>query len=129
MRYVFRSMANGDVIELRRLGEGQSVRATSPTRRRGDRVPRPSRKRNSTVLALQKPVSRPLGLALRLILPNGVRPGEAAGTSRAELDRRSEKERARWTIPAARSKNGRANLARFPKWRDRKCCRRSNWPE
>ena len=59
---------------------------------------------------VQKPVSRRVGLALRLILLTGVRPGEAAGIARAELENISEKGRARWIIPATRSKNGRAHL-------------------
>lgn len=59
---------------------------------------------------LHKPVSRRVGLALRLILLTGVRPGEAAGIALAELENINEKGRARWIIPAARSKNGRAHL-------------------
>ena len=59
---------------------------------------------------LLKPVSRPVGLALRLVLLTGVRPGEAAGVVRAELVNIGEKDRARWIIPASRSKNGRSHL-------------------
>ncbi len=59
---------------------------------------------------VQKPVSRRVGLALRLILLTGVRPGEAAGISRAELENIGENGRARWIIPATRSKNRRAHL-------------------
>ena len=60
--------------------------------------------------ALQTPVSLRVGLALRLILLTGVRPGEAAGLSRAEIENLSDKNRARWIIPAKRSKNGRTHL-------------------
>jgi integrase len=59
---------------------------------------------------LLKPVSRPVGLALHLVLLTGVRPGEAAGVARAELVNIGEKDRARWIIPASRSKNGRSHL-------------------
>jgi integrase len=59
---------------------------------------------------IDKPVSRPVGLALRLVLLTGVRPGEAAGAGKAELTNLAEKDRGRWIIPAARSKNGRAQL-------------------
>src|SRR5207253_17996 len=54
---------------------------------------------------VQKPISRRVGLALRLILLTGVRPGEAAGITCAELENTGEKGRARWIIPAERSKN------------------------
>jgi integrase len=59
---------------------------------------------------VQRPVSQPVGLALRLVLLTGVRPGEAAGCAKAEFMNVSEKGRARWIIPAARSKNGRSHL-------------------
>lgn len=59
---------------------------------------------------LQKPVSQRVGRALQLILLTGVRPGEAAGIARAELENISEKGRARWIIPPARSKNQRSHL-------------------
>jgi integrase len=59
---------------------------------------------------LRKPVSRPVGLALRLILLTGVRPGEAAHIARSEVVNLGESGTARWIIPATRSKNGRAHL-------------------
>jgi integrase len=59
---------------------------------------------------VQRPVSPRVGLALRLILLTGVRPGEAAGMARTELENLSEKGRARWIIPPKRTKNGRARL-------------------
>jgi integrase len=43
-------------------------------------------------------------------LLTGVRPGEAAGVARAEFVNIGEKDRARWIIPASRSKNGRSHL-------------------
>jgi integrase len=48
-------------------------------------------------------MSRPVRLALRLILVTAQRPGEVAGASWAEFDDGSPT----WTIPASRSKNGR----------------------
>jgi integrase len=59
---------------------------------------------------VQSPVSRRVGLALQLLLLTGVRPGEAAGIARAELENIDENGRARWIIPPERSKNGRAHL-------------------
>jgi integrase len=53
---------------------------------------------------IQKPVSRAVGLALRLQLLTGTRPGEAAGAARAELADGI------WTISADRIKNGRSHL-------------------
>jgi integrase len=63
---------------------------------------------------IEKPVSPAVGLALRLILLTGVRPGEAAGAASAEFTSLEDKDRARWIIPAARSKNGRAHLVPLP---------------
>ena len=59
---------------------------------------------------LRKPVSQRVGLALRLMLLTGCRPGEVAGIARTELENVTEKGRARWILPPARSKNGRAHL-------------------
>jgi integrase len=59
---------------------------------------------------INKPVSPRVGLALRLILLTGVRPGEAAGAARVELANLSDSAQARWIIPASRSKNRRAHL-------------------
>jgi integrase len=59
---------------------------------------------------VQSPVSRRVGLALQLILLTGVRPGEAAGIARAELEYIGENGQARWVIPVERSKNRRAHL-------------------
>jgi integrase len=59
---------------------------------------------------LQKPVSRRVGLAIRLVLLTGVRPGEAAGAARAELVDVDDKNKAKWIIPGTRTKNGRAHL-------------------
>jgi integrase len=52
------------------------------------------------------PVTRRTGLALRLMLLTGVRPGEAAGLHRSELQSFSEPANAVWVIPGARTKNG-----------------------
>jgi integrase len=55
------------------------------------------------------PVSRRVGLALRLALLTGVRAGEVVGITRAELEHLDSADRAAWTIPADRAKNGRAH--------------------
>jgi integrase len=59
---------------------------------------------------VQRPVSLRVGLALRLIMLTGVRPGEAAGIARTELENLSDRNHARWVIPEERSKNGRPHL-------------------
>ncbi len=56
------------------------------------------------------PVTRKVGLALRLVLLTGCRPGESAGINRAELSDLDKSDRAVWLLPAERSKNGRAHL-------------------
>jgi integrase len=55
------------------------------------------------------PVSRRVGLALRLSLLTGVRAGEVVGMTRAEIEHLDSAERAAWTIPASRAKNGRTH--------------------
>jgi integrase len=64
---------------------------------------------------LQKPVSLRVGLALRLVLLTGVRPGEAAGAARAELVDLEDKSKAKWIISGNRTKNGRAHLVPLSK--------------
>ncbi|MCK1447234.1 integrase arm-type DNA-binding domain-containing protein [Bradyrhizobium sp. 2] len=56
------------------------------------------------------PVSRRVGLALRLTLLTGCRPGEAAGIGRKELTDLDRAGMAAWLLPSERSKNGRAHL-------------------
>jgi integrase len=56
------------------------------------------------------PVSRAVGLALRLVLTLGCRPGEVAGMARSELEFDRHGVPVSWTIPAGRSKNGRAHF-------------------
>jgi integrase len=56
------------------------------------------------------PVTRKVGLALRLVLLTGCRPGEAAGLARTELVDLETPEKAAWLLPADRAKNGRAHL-------------------
>jgi integrase len=63
---------------------------------------------------LHSPVSRRVGLALRLALLTGARAGEIAGLHRAELAHLDEPGAAEWVIPAERSKNGRAHLIPLP---------------
>jgi integrase len=58
---------------------------------------------------LHAPVSRRVGLALRLALLTGARAGEIAGMRRTELAH-LEKPGAEWVIPAERSKNGKAHV-------------------
>jgi integrase len=53
------------------------------------------------------PVSRRVGLALRLVLLTGTRASEAAGATRAEFEHLDDLSRAAWVIPAERCKNGR----------------------
>jgi integrase len=52
----------------------------------------------------------PIGLALRLVLVTGVRPGEAAGMARSELEFDASEIPVVWTISASRSKNARAHF-------------------
>lgn len=56
------------------------------------------------------PVTRRVGLALRLTLLTGCRPGEAAGIDRKELSDLDVAGKAVWLLPPERSKNGRAHL-------------------
>ena len=56
------------------------------------------------------PVSHSVGLALRLVLAVGCRPGEASGVTKAELAFDSKRQPVSWLIPAARSKNRRARF-------------------
>jgi integrase len=55
------------------------------------------------------PVSRRVGLALRLALLTGVRAGEVVGITRAEIEHLGDADRAGWTIPASRAKNRRVH--------------------
>jgi integrase len=56
------------------------------------------------------PVSRRVGLALRLALLTGCRSGEVAGISAAELSNLETAGSAAWLLPAERSKNGKAHF-------------------
>jgi len=58
---------------------------------------------------LAQPLTPIAGLALRLVLLTGVRPGEAAGMRRDELEHIDQPERAGWTIAAERMKGKRAH--------------------
>jgi integrase len=51
------------------------------------------------------PVSRRVGLALRLALLTGARPGEVAGLARNEFENLHDTNGAGWLLPATRSKN------------------------
>jgi len=59
--------------------------------------------------AAEPPVSRAVGLALRLVLLTGCRPSEVAGMTAAELEISGAGKAKSWTVPATRSKNGRAH--------------------
>jgi integrase len=59
---------------------------------------------------LHAPVSRSVGLALRLALLTGARAGEIAGMRREELADLDDGARAAWTIPGERTKNGRTHI-------------------
>jgi len=63
---------------------------------------------------MQPPVSPLLGLALRLQLLTGARPGEVAGMRREELENFSDPDRAGWLIPADRMKAKRAHYVPLP---------------
>lgn len=56
------------------------------------------------------PVSRRVGLALRLVLLTGTRPGEVATIEKKELEFLDQTKKARWQIPADKSKNGRPHV-------------------
>ena len=56
------------------------------------------------------PNSQRIGQALRLVLLTGVRVTELTGAELKEFERLDETETATWTIPASRSKNGRAHV-------------------
>jgi integrase len=58
---------------------------------------------------VRPPVSRLLGLALRLQLLTGVRPGEISGMRRDELENFTDPDRAGWLIPPHRMKAKRAH--------------------
>jgi integrase len=63
---------------------------------------------------VRPPVSRLLGLALRLQLLLGVRPGEVAGMRRDELEYLEDPARAGWLIPAGRMKAKRPHYVPLP---------------
>ena len=56
------------------------------------------------------PVSRVVGLALRLALLTGLRASEVAGLSRVEIENLDDLERAALVLPGERTKNGRTHL-------------------
>jgi integrase len=56
------------------------------------------------------PNSKRIGQALRLVLLTGVRVTELTGAELKEFERLDDAEKATWTIPASRSKNGRAHV-------------------
>jgi integrase len=57
-----------------------------------------------------RPNSVRVGQALRLVLLTGVRVTELTGAELKEFERLNDAENATWTIPASRSKNGRAHV-------------------
>lgn len=59
---------------------------------------------------VRPPVSRQVGLALRLTLLTGARASEAAGIALTEFEHLDDPQRAAWVLPADRSKNGKAHL-------------------
>lgn len=64
--------------------------------------------------AVVSPLSRQTGLALRLMLLSGCRPGEIAGLSRAELENFADAEQAALHLPGERTKNGRPHVVPLP---------------
>jgi integrase len=63
---------------------------------------------------VQRPVSRPVGLALRIALLTAARVSEVAEAERREFQNLNDPERAAWLLPAERSKNGRAHFVPLP---------------
>ena len=59
---------------------------------------------------IESPIPKSVGLALRLVLATGCRPGEAAAMAHAELEFDGDGKPTGWTIPSARSKNRRAHF-------------------
>lgn len=59
---------------------------------------------------IQRPVSRPVGVALRIALLTAARVSEIAQAERREFQNLDNPERAAWLLPAERSKNGRAHF-------------------
>jgi integrase len=59
---------------------------------------------------IEPPIPSAVGLALRLVLAAGVRPGEAAGMARSELEFDGRGAPIGWTIPPARSKSRRPHF-------------------
>jgi integrase len=59
---------------------------------------------------VEPPVSRAVGLALRLVLLTGCRPGEIAGLMKSEIELNPQGRPSSVTIPAERSKNGRPHF-------------------
>ena len=76
---------------------------------RGTRVLSDDEIRQFWQQAVLPPVTRKVGLALRLALLTGCRSGEVAGLARSELSDLDVSEKATWVVPAARTKNGRAH--------------------
>jgi integrase len=60
--------------------------------------------------AIRRPLSQPLGLALRLALLTGARINEIAGMRKSELRALNEPSNAAWIIPGERAKNKREHL-------------------
>lgn len=59
---------------------------------------------------IHKPVSRPVGLALRIALLTAARVSEIAEAERREFQNLDDPKHAAWLLPAERSKNGRAHF-------------------
>ena len=64
---------------------------------------------------IEKPVSRPVGLALRLALLTGARAGEVAGITGSELHKLNDPKAAYWILPQERVKNKREHLVPLSK--------------
>lgn len=60
--------------------------------------------------SIEPPISERTGLALRLALLTGARPGEVAGLQGSELTSLDDSLKATWTIPGGRTKNGRDHV-------------------
>jgi len=60
--------------------------------------------------AVQPPVSRAVGLALRLVLLTACRPSEASRMAKSELEFDQRGAPIAWTVPSSKAKNGRAHF-------------------
>lgn len=110
------------VRRMFRLAVERGVLDTSPVIYVTERQPPPARKAMSTAEIIQwwegttaPNIMRPMGLALRLLLLTGQRPGEVVGLRVADLDLQNE-EGPIWKIPPELRKHGKAQTIALTPW-------------